>query len=753
GRRSVYVDAFEHALSTVLDDEGHLFDDAERTVFAAWRGLGYGARYLYVRLFLRKTAAWHRVAALGYRDDIADMAGAVAALQQPRELPPPEQTPSEEQPHPAELEPPPEGTTLGRSFTFADSSEDGITTLEEASGLLRLDELKAMAGGARTQGKTKGELLDAFRRDSKGQTGLVLTARPNEADRAVGTPSRRSDINTSTNNEDDDDNDGDENDSHVGSDRKPRQRQQQHLVRRIMAGTGPCIRLSLPALRLFERVHLVFFRSTEWTEKSLTAVLLARFSRRNFPPYVISRSANVFASRAALLEFEAALRAQARVDAALEPGGGGGAAATGARLESVLEEWDRVAARWRALLADERRKEDAVYLSGEGAYLRRLSPAWVYTRIAHKAALALGRLGMRAREHALLDELLAQRLFHPARRGAWYQRKALLEERYMASVTTPPGPGGEDEAARRKRWRRTALRTCERGLEDPLVHLVHHHDLQRRVAKLERALRVARRLQHDFAHVRLARAVEVRVEGVRVEARPRPRPDGNGASGASGAGTRTTWLDPADPAGAATCGVEQLCLARYAARGWRGLHAEGGVLRTLFGLLMFEVLFGAYVPHVFQTAFQTCPVDLLAEGGCFAAARPAELAGQLARLANGEAEPMLRAVWAAHRPRRTCVVGLDWGFELADLCAIVRCFPGEALAAVCRVLAQEYAKRGAGVPDLLLWDEGRGEVMFAEVKSENDRLSEAQRLWIHVLTGAGVRVELCKVVASEVRVV
>jgi hypothetical protein len=29
------------------------------------------------------------------------------------------------------------------------------------------------------------------------------------------------------------------------------------------------------------------------------------------------------------------------------------------------------------------------------------------------------------------------------------------------------------------------------------------------------------------------------------------------------------------------------------------------------------------------------------------------------------------------------------------------------------------------------------------VKSENDRLSDTQRLWIHVLSSAGVRVELC----------
>ncbi len=57
------------------------------------------------------------------------------------------------------------------------------------------------------------------------------------------------------------------------------------------------------------------------------------------------------------------------------------------------------------------------------------------------------------------------------------------------------------------------------------------------------------------------------------------------------------------------------------------------------------------------------------------------------------------------------------------------------------------------MPDLFLWDPAKKQVVFSEVKSENDRLSDTQRLWIHVLTGAGTRVELCNAVATEVRVV
>ena len=67
-------------------------------------------------------------------------------------------------------------------------------------------------------------------------------------------------------------------------------------------------------------------------------------------------------------------------------------------------------------------------------------------------------------------------------------------------------------------------------------------------------------------------------------------------------------------------------------------------------------------------------------------------------------------------------------------------------------MAQEYQQRGGGMPDLFLWHPGRKTVCFSEVKSENDRLSDTQRLWIHVLTAAGVTVELCNAVAREVLV-
>ena len=157
-----------------------------------------------------------------------------------------------------------------------------------------------------------------------------------------------------------------------------------------------------------------------------------------------------------------------------------------------------------------------------------------------------------------------------------------------------------------------------------------------------------------------------------------------------------------------------------------------------------------YIPNVFQTPYQTCPLDLHTDA--FYPSRAFEINRRLAEIANGDAEKLVKEVYERESEKQTCVVGIDWAFEVDDLLEIIQCFRGEALATMCKIMVQEYQQRGGGIPDLFLWRPDRKEVMFSEVKSENDRLSDTQRLWIHVLTGAGIKVELCNAVAREVRV-
>lgn len=657
------------------------------------------------------------------------MPEAARILQQTRILP---KSSAEAQINPAELEPP-EGTVLEESFRFADTSEENITTLEEASSLLRLEELKLLAKEAKVQGKNKMELLKALRRMSQRQSGLGWVG-------LKRSDSEQTDYSESGENEDDD--------SLSDSNRD------KHFLRKIMASIGPCIRLSLATLKLFERVHLVFYRSTEWTDKSLTTIILARISRRNFPDYIVSRSANIFPTRADLLEFEAALRTQFKVDNILEFSGNPGKDG----LEEVLRIFEEVYPRWKIILAEEQRKEDRIYESGEGAYLRRFSPAWVYTRIIHKGTYVLGRFKMHEREHEVTSELLSQHLFHLSRRGAWYQRKALLEEHYMYAIQPPPKIANEEQ--QKKHWKKISLRTCEQGLQDKDCHMIYHYDLQKRTRKIEKNLRIPMREKHDFGHVSLAKPLEVTVEGIQIKKEyvaPLRRRSSSGLMEERQRSTKTVWLDEQEDN--AECSVEEMCLSSYRSRGYKGYHAEGGIIRTLFAYLFCDVLF-VYIPNVFQTAYQTCPLDLHTDA--FYPSRASEINHRLAEISNGEAARLIREVDTREREKRTCIIGLNWDFELDDLLEIASCFEGQALATLCKVMAQEYRVRGGGIPDLFLWREtkeegqvgdGKGEVRFVEVKSENDRLSDTQRLWIHVLTGAGIAVELCNAVAREVRVV
>lgn len=853
GKNSIYVDAFNLALETVLEQEGHLFNEAEQAVFTYWRELDYESQYLYVRLFLRKTSSWFRINKLAYFSDIKDIDATVRKLQQDRILPGVQE---EVQTFPGEITLPEDAQPLGSSFRFAEASDDHINTLDEASSLLLLDELKALAKDAKVQGKTKKELIQNLRRTSGKQTGLSYLKRT-ETEESVAS----SDADSAY---------GDEDDSTGSRTPTSKDNRDAHYTKKILEQTGKCIRLSLIPLKLFERVHLVFYRSTEWTDKSLTTVILAKISRRNFPEYIVSRSANIFESRRLLLEFEASLRTQFRVDNVLEFSGTPGPK----QMQMVMDIFEAVHPRWQALVIKEREKEEKLYETGEGAYLRRFSPAWVYTRIVHKGLTPLARFKTHKREHELLTELLDQRLFHAARRGAWYQRKALLEEHYMYALTDAQG---RSEEANKKHWKRISLRTCEQGLQDNECHLIYHYDLQKRIVKLEKQLRVPKREQHEFGHTALTKARERTIEGIQLmpasrdhtpsrssslrrqnstttpppapvskEDKPTPSIEikstpqrtptdeprsasHNSVRNAStptrrGAyGGKTFWLDHLDTS--LPVSVENFSLSYYRHHlGYKGYHSEGGILRTLFGLLFYDIMFSVYVPNVFQTPYQTCPLDLHTDA--FYSARISEINMRINEIGEGKAEQILRAVWNRERERETCIIGVRWNeYALDDLCELVRCFGGLRLGTVMRVLAQEYGGRSGGVPDLFLWkaveksiakdnstfdrvkrdsevadekpinlaaaadksvdannnnstikqedfettavatatataikpeevkveDEIAGNIMFVEVKSENDRLSDTQRLWISVLVNAGIPVEICHVLAREVR--
>lgn len=47
---------------------------------------------------------------------------------------------------------------------------------------------------------------------------------------------------------------------------------------------------------------------------------------------------------------------------------------------------------------------------------------------------------------------------------------------------------------------------------------------------------------------------------------------------------------------------------------------------------------------------------------------------------------------------------------------------------ICRLFCEDYSGRGAGVPDLCVWNAEEGKCKFVEVKGPGDRLQENQKV-------------------------
>ncbi|KAK9325540.1 VRR-NUC domain-containing protein [Lipomyces orientalis] len=639
---TLYIDAFMIALNTILEGESYLFDDNEHSIFEAFKNLEEDCKKLYVRLFLRRRNKWFRIDLLSYRE-ILDLQRAWKGLVQSSIF----------------------------ALSLSSMSDIGI---EEILSLFSVDELKELASQLNykgIKGVKKNEMIWALKNQSEGQTCLDLSQEGLS----------------------------------LLYDGKGRRRNRLHkLLNESMEILGPCVMLCDGPIRVFERAHLVFYRATDFNEKSLRKLILARISKRNFPEYMVFRSTEVFCNRQDLLDYENALEIQSQVDEILASGN----IATKLLklydiLEPVSEQWERCLSSTQVRHNEER-----------DHYLIRFTAAWHYTRMMYKLAAVLCRLGRHKEAHGIYTLLLGQRIYRRGKRGDWYQRKALIENLYMFE--------DKKDAKEVRRWKRKALATCEAGLQDPDTHMIYHYDLQKRIMRLERELRVLPKDKHVFFHLALKEPTRRTFYGNRISEVE--------------IGRKTTWLNLEGD----ECSVEEMCLSNYKSLGWKGYHTEGGILRTIFAYLFWDILF-LPVPYVFETEFQIAPLDLSTEA--FYLSRASEINRRLADIENNLTAKFALQIYDREFERKTECVGMDWNFDIQEILEAAECIGGHALSAICKILCEEYGQRSSGMPDLFLWNPEQKKCLFSEVKSENDRLSDTQRLWIDVLVGAGVPVELC----------
>ncbi|RVW82603.1 Fanconi-associated nuclease 1-like [Vitis vinifera] len=389
------------------------------------------------------------------------------------------------------------------------------------------------------------------------------------------------------------------------------------LQRAILNKTGTCVRISCKAESLVWRALRLFFLNGE---QDLSAFLLVDLGIVKYPTYNCIISDQIFPGLNDLLAYEEAIEVAQIMDEALDDKNSG----LVLRCISISNS--------RLFISCSKSTQSSASESA-ATFLSCLSASWVYSKVvllgisflererrywdkycgfmAHKEILKLFKRAGNALK--LMDWQHIQQTCGEHKldvNGSLTERFLKLDCDWCLSSTRSNGHRYDDAVhllkrlldgftcdGRRGYWTlrlsvdlehlgrlNESLSVAEDGLLDPWVRAGSRMALQRRVLRLGKPPRRWKTPCYSEAIKR--KIIEVHVQGRPLNCETGMKSRFYGEDGEQ-------------------CGVEQLALQYYAGEGggWQGVHTESGIWLTIFGLLMWDIIF-ADVPNVFHTRFQ-----------------------------------------------------------------------------------------------------------------------------------------------------
>ncbi|WCJ27516.1 hypothetical protein M5689_009254 [Euphorbia peplus] len=461
------------------------------------------------------------------------------------------------------------------------------------------------------------------------------------------------------------------------------------LASSIFHRTGTCIKISSEADSLIWRAERLFFLNGA---QDLSAFLLVDLGVVKFPTYRCIILEHVFSTRNDLIAFEEAVEVAQIMDESLEKNN-----------NDLVLFCTKIANSRLSISSNAKATESKAFESA--TVFKYFSTSWVYSKVILVGISFLERERRYEEAINLLKQLL-DGFPCDGRRGYWTLRLSIDLEHMGCS--------------------NESLSVAEGGLSDSWIRAGSKVALQKRVLRLGKPPR--RWKAPSFKDSITRKIMEVHIQGRPLNCEIGKKNRFYGEDGEQ-------------------CGVEQLALQYYSGEGggWCGVHSESGIWLTIFGLLMWDVIFSD-VPNVFHNRFQNAPLDLEMDG--FYLARESLIESHLKRIHDGMGEEIVIMSWELHSG--TSCRGVNWDrHSLSELRAAVSCIGGPCLASLCRYLALDYRSWSSGMPDLLLWrfhEAYRGEAKLVEVKGPKDRLSEQQHACILLLMDCGFSTEVCKVI-------
>ncbi|PWA01215.1 hypothetical protein BB558_002709 [Smittium angustum] len=214
------------------------------------------------------------------------------------------------------------------------------------------------------------------------------------------------------------------------------------------------------------------------------------------------------------------------------------------------------------------------------------------------------------------------------------------------------------------------------------VDLIHQ---SKRIDNIDKKLSIPDHLRINLSRTDLCEPKTVAIYGIRIDAKIRKLGSG-----------RLGWIGcDGEP-----CSVEQVALSHYTqTENLYGVHSESSILTTLFSLLFWDIIFWP-INGVFDNEYQAHPLDMYTDA--FYKSRVNLIDERISEIKNGECLDLISNVHSTESCKQTTCVGVNWEYQLTDLCDLAQCLGPFALSQICRYLAQDYRRHSSGVPDIWL---------------------------------------------------
>ena len=445
-------------------------------------------------------------------------------------------------------------------------------------------------------------------------------------------------------------------------------------------------RLNGDHIRLMKRLLRLFFMTHEPDEAGFSELYLIGIEERKYPAYRIWQTTHPFKDRTSYLEFEESLDLEILLQNSI----------TNHQWTDAVEIIEKL-----EILANRVSPVDPSKFV-DSPFLLRYTSLWVMTRAKSTAVGVLERLRSHEKAIEYLRDLLSQEFVCCNSRGYWYDRLSVNLATHLKDITS-------------------AIETCHRGISDTHVRAARRYSLKNRLHRLSKLPKPQGITEESFEILSCPTKI---LKAKRLDV--------------TTSGNRALYdIGTEEP-----LNVEAVALQHYLnSEDWTaGFHTEGGILQMLFTLIFWDIIF-AECPDVFQTPYQIAPLDLPEE--CFYRSRRDSIELRLKLIAQDRPSLLTLLTECYTNYRGINAIGVQWDvFSLETLLEAVSCIPADSLAGICRLFAEDFRHRTSGLPDLMLYDLKSHSVKFVEVKSERDRLSDKQRIWIHELVSLGLSVEV-----------